>query len=101
MVDVKQIGRIVASLHLDQSVVGACLAAVGPTGTGHRDSRREDLSGARPCGKPVQIVHEVLVHVPVGAQHGQRAAVGSTERTSEAGLPERDSVEYLTSLGHS
>ena len=76
------------------------LSVVGPARTWNGNGDGVQLSGTRALGQTLQVVVEVLVHVPVGAQHGQRAAVGSAERTGEAGLPERDPIQHLSAVGH-
>jgi hypothetical protein len=58
------------------------------------------MSGVRAGGEPVQVVHEVLIHVPVGGEHEKGPAVGSAEGAGEPGLIKLNSIKDLAALGH-
>src|SRR5512132_2616879 len=75
-------------------------AVVGKTGARYRDGRGVELSGTRPLRQPLQVVHKVLAHVPVGAQHEQRATLRPTEGARETALSERNPIEHLATPGY-
>src|SRR5215207_8119343 len=93
-------GRSALEADFDHDPGRLVSAAVRPTGAWHRDRRGEHPSGTRAGGEPLQVVHEVLVHVPVGGQHEERATVITAEGAGEAGVFERYPIEHLPTVGH-
>ena len=75
-------------------------AAVRPTSAWHRDPRAEHPPSTGAGRESLQVVLEVLVHVPVGGQHEKGATVITAEGAGEAGLLERYPLEDLSAIGH-